>query len=180
MIEQTDDRTTLGLNSEYQYKRTIFSIQSNTSVGGGFRSDDIAVSLWHSPNRRRLTQRVNSAIIERNLYLWAQEELIINPKLRFQIGLRGDYFTFNVEDHLDTVMSETDSLPHASGYAQEAMLNPKFNIVYSPFESSDVFLNFGTGFHSNDARDVVIEKTISDLERTFTRQGLDSNQFLNS
>ncbi len=176
MIEQTDDRTILGLNSEYQYKRTIFSIQSTTSVGGGFRSDDIAVSLWHSPNRRRLTQSVNSGIIERNLYLWAQEELIINPKLRFQIGLRGDYFTFNVEDHLDTVMNETNILPHASGYAQEAMLNPKFNIVYSPFASSDVFLNFGTGFHSNDARDVVIEKTISDLERTYNRQGLDSGQ----
>ena len=176
MIEQTDDRTVLGLNSEYQYKRSIFSIQSTTSVGGGFRSDDIAVSLWHSPNRRRLTQSVNSGIIERNLYLWAQEELIINPKLRFQIGLRGDYFTFNVEDHLDTVMNETGILPHASGYAQEAMLNPKFNIVYSPIASSDVFLNFGTGFHSNDARDVVIEKTISDLERTYNRQGLDSSQ----
>ncbi len=175
MIEQTDDRTILGLNSEYEFKRTIYSMQSSTTFGGGFRSDNIAVSLWNSPNRRRLTQNVNSGIIERNLFLWTQEELIINPKLRFQLGLRGDYFTFNVEDHLDTVSPETTNLPHASGYAQEAMLNPKFNIVYSPFKSSDVFLNFGTGFHSNDARDVVIEKTISKLEQTLIRQGLDNN-----
>lgn len=176
MIEQTDDRTVLGLNTEYKFTQLISSIQANTTFGGGFRSDDIAVSLWHSPNRRRLTQRVDSGIIERNLFLWAQEELIINPKLRFQLGLRGDYFTFNVEDHLDTLSDETVNLPHASGYAQEAMLNPKFNMVYSPIQSIDVFLNFGTGFHSNDARDVVIEQTISDLEQTYKRQDLSEEQ----
>ena len=176
MIEQTDDRTVLGLNTEYKFSQLISSIQVNTTFGGGFRSDDIAVSLWHSPNRRRLTQRVDSGIIERNLFLWAQEELIINPKLRFQLGLRGDYFTFNVEDHLDILSDETVNLPHASGYAQEAMLNPKFNMVYSPLQSIDVFLNFGTGFHSNDARDVVIEQTISDLEQTYKRQDLSEEQ----
>ena len=176
MIEQTDDRTILGMNTEYQFTQSIHSMQLMTTFGGGFRSDDIAVSLWHSPNRRRLTQRVDSGIIERNLFLWAQEELIINPKLRLQLGLRGDYFTFNVEDHLDTLSDETITLPHASGYAQQAMLNPKFNLVYSPHRSTDVFLNFGTGFHSNDARDVVIGQTILNLERTFGREGLNDAQ----
>ena len=176
MIEQTDDRTILGFNTEYEFKRSFYSMGSNTTFGGGFRSDDIAVSLWHSPNRRRLTQRMDSGIIERNLFLWVQEEVIVNPKLRFQMGLRGDYFTFNVEDHLDTLFDDTVALPHASGYAQKAMLNPKFNIAYSPIETSDVFLNFGTGFHSNDARDVVIEKTISNLVRTYSERGLDDNQ----
>ena len=176
MIEQTDDRTLLGLNTEYQFNQSIRSMQSTTTFGGGFRSDDIAVSLWHSPNRRRLTQRVDSGIIERNLFLWMQEELVVNPKLRLQLGLRGDYFTFNVEDHLDTLSDETTTLPHASGYAQEAMLNPKFNLVYSPLHLTDIFLNFGTGFHSNDARDVVIERTISNLARTLSRQGLNDTQ----
>lgn len=176
MIEQTDDRTIIGLNTEYKFTQLLSSIQANTTFGGGFRSDDIAVSLWHSPNRRRLTQKVNSGIIERNIFLWAQEELIINPKLRFQLGLRGDYFTFNVEDHLDTLSGETATLPHASGYAQETRLNPKFNMVYSPIQSFDVFLNFGTGFHSNDARDVVIEQTISDLEQTYKSQELSEDQ----
>lgn len=176
MIEQTDDRTILGLHTEYEFQHLFLSTQATTTFGGGFRSDDIAVSLWHSPNRRRLTQKVDSGIVERNLFLWAQEELIVNSQLRLLLGLRGDYFTFNVEDHLDTLSGETITLPHASGYAQEAMLNPKFNLVYSPFRSTDIFLNFGTGFHSNDARDVVIEQTISNLEYTFNRQGLDDAQ----
>ena len=176
MIEQTDDRTLLGLNTEYQFEQSIRSMQSTTTFGGGFRSDDIAVSLWHSPNRRRLTQRVDSGIIERSLFLWVQEELVVNSKLRLQLGLRGDYFTFNVEDHLDTLSDASITLPHASGYAQQAMLNPKFNLVYSPLHSTDIFLNFGTGFHSNDARDVVIEQTLSDLERVLSRQGLNDAQ----
>ena len=176
MIEQTDDRTIIGLNTEYRFTNFISSIQFNTAFGGGFRSDDISVSLWHSPNRRRLTQKVKSDIIERNLFLWAQEELIISPKLRFQLGLRGEYFTFNVEDHLDTIIEQDVVLPHASGYAHTAMLNPKLNIVYSPINSFDVFMNVGTGFHSNDARDVVIEQTISNLKRTYTRQGISEEE----
>jgi len=119
---------------------------------------------------------VDSGIIERNIFLWAQNELIINPKIRFQLGLRGDYFTFNVEDHLDTLSGETVTLPHASGYAQDVMLNPKLNMVYSPIQSLDVFLNFGSGFHSNDARDVVIEQTISDLEQTYKSQELSEDK----
>ncbi len=176
MIEQTDDRTIIGLNTEYKFTQMLSSIQTNVTFGGGFRSDDIAVSLWHSPNRRRLTKKVDSGIIERNIFLWVQDELIINPKIRFQLGLRGDYFTFNVEDHLDTLSDETVTLPHASGYAQELMLNPKFNMVYSPIQSLDVFLNFGRGFHSNDARDVVIEQTISDLEQTYKNQELSEDK----
>ncbi len=176
MIEQTDDRAILGLNTEYEFNQSIYSMESTITFGGGFRSDDIAVSLWHSPNRRRITEKVNSGIIERNLFLWGQKELIINSQLRLQLGLRGDYFTFNVEDHLDTLSDPSITLPHASGYAQKAVLNPKFNLVYSPVYSTDLFLNFGTGFHSNDARDVVIEKTISDLERTFRHQGLSNTQ----
>jgi len=176
MIEQTDDRTIIGLNTEYKFTQFLSSIQANVTFGGGFRSDDIAVSLWHSPNRRRLTNKVDSGIIERNIFLWAQNELIINPKIRFQLGLRGDYFTFNVEDHLDTLSGETVTLPHASGYAQDVMLNPKLNMVYSPIQSLDVFLNFGSGFHSNDARDVVIEQTISDLEQTYKSQELSEDK----
>ena len=102
--------------------------------------------------------------------------MIINPQLRLQLGLRGDYFTFNVEDHLDSLSDETTNLPHASGYAQKAMLNPKFNLAYTPVRSTDVFLNFGTGFHSNDARDVVIARTIWDFERTSAREGLNDAQ----
>ena len=49
-------------------------------------------------------------------------------------------------------------------------------MVFSPITTFDLFVNFGTGFHSNDARDVVIEKTISDMQQKLKQQGLNATE----
>jgi hypothetical protein len=173
MIEQTDDREILGFNGQYRFSEPFAWGLSTTSLGGGFRSDDIAVGLWKSPNRVRLAPQVDSDIIERNLYLWAQEELILSPKVRLQMGLRGDYFIYNVEDHLD---GQTADLPHASGYAQQTILSPKASLVISPTSDLNLFINAGTGFHSNDARNVIFDQRVSDLVKTFGHEGLSDDE----
>ncbi len=180
MIEQTDARSIIGLNSRYEFANTRFGKGvAKTTIGAGFRSDNIGVSLWHSPNRIRDQQLVNSDIFERNLFLWAQQDFIFSAKFRAQLGLRGDYFTFNVEDHLDAPGSIDTGLPHASGYAQQSILSPKLNLVFSPSQSLDIFLNGGSGFHSNDARNVVISQRISELYRVGQRQGLSDDEINN-
>jgi hypothetical protein len=173
MIEQTDDRQITGLNSRYQFHRLLGRALATTTLGGGFRADDADVALWHSPNRRRLAARVDATLAERNLYLWAQQELTFSPKVQLQLGLRGDYFTFNVEDHLE---GQPAVLPHASGYAQQTILSPKANLVVSPTRRLDVFVNAGSGFHSNDARDVILGQRVEDLVRDLRRDGLDEAQ----
>ncbi len=173
MIEQTDSRTLLGLNSRYRFHHAVGGMIATATLGGGYRADDIAVALWRSPNRVRNQALVDSDIFQRNLYLWAQEELVFSPKLRLQLGLRGDYFTYDVEDHLEGAPAD---LPHASGFAQKTILNPKANLVISPTHAFDVFVNFGTGFHSNDARDVVIAERVSDSVRRFKQQGLSETE----
>lgn len=173
MIEQTDSRTLLGLNSRYRFHHEVGGFIATATLGGGYRADDIAVALWRSPNRVRDQALVNSDIIQRSLYLWAQEELIFSPRVRLQLGLRGDYFTYDVEDHLEGAPSD---LPHASGFAQKTILSPKANLVISPAHAFDIFLNLGTGFHSNDARDVIIAKRVSDSMRRFKQQGLSEDE----
>ncbi len=169
MIEQTDDRRLVGINSSYRFNRTLGTTIATTTLGGGFRADDADVTLWKSPNRVREARLVDANIAERNISLWAQEELIFSSWLRLQLGLRGDYFTFNVDDRLEGLPAE---LPHASGYEQQAILSPKANLVVSPFSSMDVFANFGSGFHSNDARAIVHGRRTADLLRVYRRQGL--------
>ncbi|MCG3153571.1 MAG: Vitamin B12 transporter BtuB [bacterium] len=173
MIEQTDTRTLLGLNSRYRFHHDIGGMLATATLGGGYRADDIAVALWRSPNRVRQQALVDSDVFQRSLYLWAQEEIIFSPMLRLQLGLRGDYFTYDVEDHLEGAPS---ALPHASGFAQKTILSPKANLVISPAHAIDVFVNVGTGFHSNDARDVVIAKRVTDSIRRFKRQGLSDEE----
>lgn len=170
MIEQTDNRQILGLNGKYRFYHGLGPSVASATLGAGYRADDVEVSLWKSPSRVRLSPLVNSDIFERNMFLWAQEDLTFSPAVRLQLGLRADYFTFNVEDHLEGASGT--ALPHASGYSQETILSPKANLVISPARTLDLFLNFGSGFHSNDARDVVINQRISDLSRRFEREGL--------
>ena len=167
-IEQTDDRLVSGLNSRYSFYHNWGPYLSRTTLAGGFRADNAAVSLWKSPDRQRLNPLVDGYIIERNLYLWLQEEVTPHPQLRLMLGLRGDYFSFNVDDHLDGAPA---ALPHASGYAQESILSPKASLVYSPTHTLDLFANFGTGFHSNDARNNVIDARVSDLRKVMRRDG---------
>lgn len=166
MIEQTDNREIFGLDGRYRLTQPW----GGATLGGGFRSDDIAVSLWQSPARVRETALVDADIIERNLYLWGQQEFVFSPRVRLQLGLRGDYFTYDVNDHLDG--DSTAVLPHASGYAQQAMLSPKASLVVSPTAAVDLFVNAGSGFHTNDARAIVIGERIDNLARLYRRSGL--------
>ena len=176
MIEQTDDRRMVGINSSYRFTRTEGRAISTTTLGGGFRADDAVVTLWKSPNRSRQTGLVDADITERNISLWAQQELVFSTQLRLQLGLRGDYFTFNVNDRLEGTPS---TLPHVSGYAQQTILSPKANLVYSPASSIDLFANFGSGFHSNDARAVVQGQRVADLLRIYERENLSESEINN-
>ncbi len=173
MIEQTDDRRVVGLNAEYNVSSTWSDIAIGTAIGGGFRNDDIDVSLWKSPDRVRSYQFVGSRIRESNLFAWVRQEYVITNWLRAQAGLRADYFGFNVEDDMEGI---ENTLPHASGYAQATQVSPKFNVVISPDAATDVFLNFGLGFHSNDARDVVITERINGVARALRGSGASASE----
>jgi len=59
-------------------------------------------------------------------------------------------------------------------------LSPKANLVISPSRSLDLYANFGAGFHSNDARDVIVDQRVADLERALRRNGLNERQISDS
>jgi outer membrane receptor protein involved in Fe transport len=172
MIEQTDDRRLFGINGRYSRRHHIATRFAKATLGAGFRADDADVQLWKSPNRIRQLARVDADFAERNLYLWAQEELFFSSRIRLQLGLRGDYFTFDVDDRLEGMPA---TLPHASGYAQQAILSPKANLVVSPTSYLDLFANFGTSFHSNDARAIVQGERVHNLVRAYEREGLSAD-----
>ncbi len=179
MIEQTDKRNIMGINTHYIYRKPWGSVLTRTTVGGGLRADNIDLSLWNSPDRIRKISRTDDMVSERNLFFWVEEDLVFNTQWRMQLGLRGDYFTFNVNDKLDLPYKQTyvaADLPHASTYDHEVTLNPKLNLVFSPSESVEIFLNSGTGFHSNDARDVTIAQRIREIQYGMNRKGYSGNQ----
>ena len=176
MIEQNDHRTISGINTLYSFNKALGNIRSNTKIGGTYRGDNIDLSLWKSPDRSRLAVQTDHTVTEVNMAFWIEEDLVFSPKFKIQMGLRGDFFTFDVQDHLDYPGFAGNGLPHASGYSQSTILSPNLNIVLSPFSNLDIYLNGGTGFHSNDARDIILGNRINEIIYSRTRQGFTSNQ----
>jgi outer membrane receptor protein involved in Fe transport len=176
MIEQNEHRTMQGLNVNYKFTTSWFGLRQINKVGGGYRGDLVDIQLWHSPNRNRMNIFTSDVIDEQNLNFWYQQEFVISPKVRIVWGIRHDFFTFSKDDKVGSALdSINNGLPHASGIAYQSVLSPKINFIISPMKNLDIYLNFGQGFHSNDARDAVIGAKVAELSNTWKNEGLSSD-----
>lgn len=160
-IEQVDSRIIYGARAEYTNEHSLGSIRAIGLLGTSFRGDDIDVQLYRQTKRQRIGTSADALINQKNLSFYGQEEIRFSEIVKLQVGLRGDVFFYNVQDQIP----ESPEHVSVSGAVSKAVVTPKMNLVVSPTKVFDVFLNFGGGFHSNDARAVASNKT----ERTLPR-----------
>jgi outer membrane receptor protein involved in Fe transport len=78
--------------------------------------------------------------------VYAQTEIEWTRTFRTTLGLRADRYRFSV----------TSDNPLNSGDGSDGMVSPKLGAIFGPFSATEVYVNAGTGFHSNDARGAVI------------------------
>lgn len=191
MVEQADHRTIVGLHSRYRFGHRLGPWLATGGAGGGLRADDISLDTWQVVARRRYWPLLDASVRERQYFLWGREEIVLAPRLRLVLGLRYDAFAFDLDDRLeagiDWILPLADWLvqlrrpgkplhvpivqPHASGVAAATVTSPKVNLVYSPWRDLDLFADFGTGFHSNDARAVVLGQFVRDQSRVLAGRG---------
>ena len=67
------------------------------------------------------------------------------PWLRTVAGFRADVYAYH----------DTDYTGHLSGDGTAAIVSPKFSLILGPWYKTELYLNGGYGFHSNDIRGVV-------------------------
>ncbi len=144
-IEQSDRRTMTGARTRYRWLRQWGGVLFDSSVGGDARVDHIDNGLSYARERQRLQKVVDANIGETSVGLFAKEEVQFVPWLRVVGGMRADHFAFRVDDRLGP----------DSGIRGASRVSPKGAVIVSPHASTDLFLDFGYGFHSNDARGVV-------------------------
>jgi outer membrane receptor protein involved in Fe transport len=129
------------------------------------QNDDAHVRLRTSTERDITSTTAADELVERSLALYGELEVIPLPWIRTVLGLRAEEFWFDVNHRAGT------SSP-AEGEESDGQLLPKLNVILRPFAEDallpcelapvrdfELFLNFGKGYHSNDARDVVAEPT---------------------
>lgn len=151
-IEQSDARYLAGLRASYRRKIRLGWLSLDTSVGVMARFDDIENGLYNQQSRERISTTAEHQIRETSLALFAKEEVSFAKWARLIVGLRADYILFDVTDRAED-LSALGSVQ--SGVRGDVQISPKATLVVSPHKSTDLFVNFGRGFHSNDARGVV-------------------------
>jgi outer membrane receptor protein involved in Fe transport len=151
-IEQEDRRLVAGVNAAYHVQGDLLGLTWNGTAGLDMRNDAIANALSHTEKRRKISKVVDADIEESGLGVYAQEEVSPLPWLRLVGGMRADYFGFDVTDNLQQL---SDTVPGTSGVKSSSIFSPKLNAILGPFYKTEFYLNYGQGFHSNDARGVV-------------------------
>lgn len=145
-FQQADDRVLAGGSASKTYFSTLSGgVKSATTVGVDARYDDIEVGLFNTTERRRHSTVRADSVKEASAGLFAETTLRWTDWLRTTAGLRGDLFYADV----------SSDRPDNSGDEIDAILSPKAGIVLGPWASTELYLNAGTGFHSNDARGTV-------------------------
>jgi outer membrane receptor protein involved in Fe transport len=151
-IEQTDrDRLVAGLDARYEHRDTVAGVPVLAMAGVQYRLDRARVILAHQADRHLLERTQDVNFVEQSFSPMVKFDLSPLPWLRFVTGARGDIFHYEVRNNLGGSPDRLD------GDRTRAVPSVKANLVLGPWRETEFFANFGTGFHSNDARAVVLD-----------------------
>lgn len=142
-FEQRDERNYYGGTAQYVQAWDAGGIQQELSVGLDTRYDNIdPVGLYHTQYRIRTSTVREDAVKEGSIAAFVSYSARWNEWLRTVIGGRQDYYRADVDSNI----------PENSGKSSDTQFSPKLSIILGPWSNTEVFLNAGRGFHSNDAR----------------------------
>ena len=182
-IQQHDSRLQEGGNVQYLQPFKIFGKQSFLTVGGNFLANQVNVGLYptinRAPNRKFQPENINNADV---LYTKSDAKInnyggyvqndtsFFNGHLRLALGLRYDYFTFDVDGfELGGTTKDDDTNFSCAQFANlnsnclsltasegAGRFQPKVAAALSPFENTPLtfYFNYGRGISSQDARGV--------------------------
>jgi len=178
--QQDETRNTAGTDAAFTWMADFGSIHSDTTIGVQDRYDSVYVDRRHTLERVALgyCERANvdgtaatpyaavggacsaDRVGLNDLGVYVQNITHWTPWLRTVLGLREE--NYSASDH---------SLTEASrGSKAQDLLQPKGSLIVGPFYKTEVYLSAGTGFHSDDAREVFHTLPYEGVSAAFTPQ----------
>ena len=146
-FEQVDKRTVTGGQVSHTWRTPFGGREIEHTAGLQLRNDDIGeVGLHNTVAQQRLATVRSDSVQQTSGGLYYLNSITWTPWLRTLAGVRGDSYRFRV--HSDN--------PLNSGKASASQVSPKAGVVLGPWSNVEYFVNYGYGFHSNDARGATI------------------------
>lgn len=143
-FHQVDQRILGGGEVARVFQGDLFGSAVENEVGLQTRTDSIRVGLFNTTNRQFRSGVLDDRVLEASGALYVDSRVRWTDWLRTGVGLRADAYAA-------AVASGTAA---NSGRARDGIVNPKLGLVLGPWSDTEVFANYGGGFHSNDVRGV--------------------------
>lgn len=144
-FKQQDDRWIVGGEASKTVLSTTPLGKMETTVGLQTRYDDIDVGLFNTVRRDVISTVRADNVQEFSAGIFAENTIRWTNWFRSTAGLRADVYSVEV----------SSDNPENSGDELDTILSPKAGIVLGPWAGTELYLNAGRGFHSNDARGTV-------------------------
>ncbi|MBL9210495.1 MAG: TonB-dependent receptor [Opitutaceae bacterium] len=146
-FNQRDRRVVVGGALTRAWSGRVGAARSETTAGLQLRGDLIGeLGLHRTARRERLTTVRDDSVDELSAGGFVRNETRWTERVRTEAGLRIDGYRFDV----------TSDDPRNSGRTADHIVSPKAGLVLGPWAQTEVYLNAGFGFHSNDARGATI------------------------
>jgi hypothetical protein len=134
-----------------EYSQTWFTHWGDlhvwNTVGLQLRRDRMSpVALYSTEARQQLSTTREDDVTVGYVAPYFSNTIAWTPWFRSIAGLRFDYFRSDV----------SSDNPANSGKSNDSILSPKLSLIFGPWSNTEYFLNWGQGFHSNDARGTTI------------------------
>jgi outer membrane receptor protein involved in Fe transport len=145
-FEQEDKRRLFGGSLRKETNAELFGLRGKQTIGVDVRYDDVnELNLFNTISRRRVSSIREDEAEEFSTGLFVESQLFLTEKLRATVGLRADFYDF-----------EVNALrPGNSGSDQDSLWQPNLALAYRANENLELYANYGHGFHSNDVRAAV-------------------------
>ena len=91
----------------------------------------------------------DSDILEASYAPFLKAEAQPTSWMRVAGGLRAETFTFDVRNRCATCAEQS------AGRKTSSIVLPKINLILGPWVTTELFANYGEGYHSNDARSAI-------------------------
>jgi TonB dependent receptor/Carboxypeptidase regulatory-like domain/TonB-dependent Receptor Plug Domain len=154
-FEQQDKRWVAGLDAHHTIFSEWFGRKVANTFGVQVRNDWIHNGLFQTENRERVdktdseTGTTLPAITQEDRFsdtqagFYAENKIQWADKFRSVLAVRGD------EDYFDVTSLVT---PANSGTASKFLPSPKASLIFGPWDDTELYVQGGFSFHSNDGR----------------------------
>lgn len=142
-FQQSERRTVAGVNASESWTMELFGLSLRNKLGVQTRFDRLSpVGLYNTVERVRQSTVREDRVRESSIGLYGENTVQWLPWLRSVAGVRYDAYRFKVDS----------SIAGNSGAANDHVVSPKLSLILGPWSKTEFFVNYGKGFHSNDAR----------------------------